>query len=258
MAEEEKIQPVKETELCESIEVKYVTEKRVVKLTPKGLLEKISLLEKQRKSAFDKLNKIRESIVKLLGDKIHLNEVETEFNNFNVLCENILQVHKSLLGLLPTEASKHDIWYQAKMLSVNEFIACVTKWLLEVKQSSTTIVCVDDGQNNGLLGQIETQTAETEINNNDGNEATVEEEKKKEEDDIGPHDSISNVPSHHHGSVSSSSSHSSTSSAARRLAEAERDALLARAAALKDKHALEEQEFILKRKKEQLKLDRVG
>ncbi len=53
---------------------------------------------------------------------------------------------------------------------------------------------------------------------------------------------------------SSKGSHSSTSSACIK-AQADQAALLACAAALKGKHALEEQEFLLKRKKEQLELD---
>ena len=63
------------------------------------------------------------------------------------------------------------------------------------------------------------------------------------------------MQSRHHGSSSRSSSSRSSTSSARRNAEAEQAGLLARAADLKDKHALEEQELILKRKMEQLELD---
>ena len=88
---------------------------------------------------------------------------------------------------------------------------------------------------------------------------------EEEEIQIEPHDSISNVasksskkPSRHKGSPTASSSYSSKSSAAseRMKAEALRAGLLARAAALQNKHALEDQEKLFKRQKEQLELQR--
>ena len=78
---------------------------------------------------------------------------------------------------------------------------------------------------------------------------------KVEEDLIRPQDSISNVQSRHHDSSVRSSSSRSSAPSVRRKTEAEQAALLARAAALKDKHALEEQELILRRKREQLELE---
>lgn len=59
MAEQGKGQVGHETELDVGAGVKPVTEKHVVKLTPKALLEKISVLEKQRKSQFGKLSKAK-------------------------------------------------------------------------------------------------------------------------------------------------------------------------------------------------------
>lgn len=76
MAEKEKGQLGLETELCVGVGVKSVTEKRVVKLTAKALLEKISALEKERKSKFSKLSNAKTSIAKLMGDKEHVSEVE--------------------------------------------------------------------------------------------------------------------------------------------------------------------------------------
>jgi len=44
------------------------------------LLEKISILEKERKCKFSKLSNAKVSITKLMGDKKHVSEVENEFN----------------------------------------------------------------------------------------------------------------------------------------------------------------------------------
>ena len=70
---------------------------------------------------------------------------------------------------------------------------------------------------------------------------------------INPLDSISNVSQKSKGSKAQSS----VSSACKRAA-AEKAALLARAAALKEKHALKRQETELKAKLEQMELDTVG
>jgi len=77
----------------------------------------------------------------------------------------------------------------------------------------------------------------------------------EEDDQIQPQDSISNAQSRHRGSSSGSSSCRSSTSSAKLRVRAEQAALLARAAALKDKHALEEQELILRRKEKQLEMD---
>lgn len=87
-----------------------------------------------------------------------------------------------------------------------------------------------------------------EVDVSNGNGAGVGKD-EEEEDQIRPQDSISNVPPRRHGSASRASSTRSTTSSARHQAEAEQAALLARAAALKHKHALEEQELILRRQR---------
>lgn len=70
-------------------------------------------------------------------------------------------------------------------------------------------------------------------------------------DDIGPNDSISNVGSKRSSKRSSRSGRSSTASACIK-AEAGKAALIACAAALKEGHALEEQEQLLRKRREQL------
>lgn len=71
------------------------------------------------------------------------------------------------------------------------------------------------------------------------------------DDGINPNDSVSNVMS----KCSSGKSVKSSTSSAARVAEAERAALVARAAALKERHVLEEQEQQLRRKREQLDME---
>ena len=74
------------------------------------------------------------------------------------------------------------------------------------------------------------------------------------EDEVNPDDSISNVASNC-SSRKSGMSKVSTTSSARIRAEAERAALIARAAVLKERHALEELEQQLRRRREQLDME---
>ena len=171
------------------------------------------------------------------------NEVKSEFNKFLGLSEETHKVHKGLLGLLPDdEAEKHDIWYQAKMFNVQDFVAVTKKCLVEAQGCSASML--DDNEQNYTQvqgGSIvdndekdETHTKDDE--NQKGKEPQIEAAAggmKEEEFQIEPHDSISNVASkssrrHHKGSTATGSSSSNTSSTAseRIKAEAERAALL--------------------------------
>lgn len=167
------------------------------------------------------------------------------------------------------------------MLNVNESIAVINKWLPDA-QSCPVAVLGDTGQNdenliidnNGeeseppALGNEAEEVEAAVYDQRDENKNREETQNKaaddseEEEIQIEPQDSISNVASrtsrklsrHKHSSITSFSSKLSTASE-RIRAEAEEAALLARAAALKNKHALEEQEYLLRKKREQLELD---
>lgn len=224
----------------------FTMEKRTVKLTAKALLDKIDNLQRGRKSKLNKLAKLNVSIGDLMNDKNNVNEVKSAFEKYLGLCDETKQTHVTFLGLIPDEeATKHEIWYQAKMLNVNAFIAEVGKWLSETQAGPV------DYSDNGKEVEVyvEPQSFPVDMEK----EVEVEPQRlpahMEKEVEIEPRDSISNVNSN-----KSSSSRSSASSA-RIKAEAEKAALMARAAAMKDKHALEEQEVLLKRKKEQFELD---
>lgn len=212
---------------CGETESQSVT-KRPLKLTQKALFDKLETLQKTRKSKLTKASNLKESIQELMQDREYETEVHCAFDKYQTLCDEAKETHASLLHLLPpAEKEKHDIWFKAKLLSVNEFIDRVKCWLSnpEVKKPA-------------------------EKDDDDCDEGEVK-----------PCDSISNVEtnvsskkSYQKSHTSSRSGRSSTASA-RIQAEAERAALEARAAALKEKHALEEQTEQLRRRKERLELD---
>lgn len=192
-----------ETELDRGVEERGAVKKRTIKLTPKALMEKIDNLQMERKTKLNKLSNLRKTIVDLMNDKDYVNEVKCTFNKYNNLCDETKHVHVNLLGVLPKdEAAKHEIWYKAKMLNINDFIANVNKWLAETQSSPTN----DEEDDDDGCGD------------NDKEEVHVE-----------PHVSISNIHSNISGKQSShksSKSNKSYTSSALIKAEAEKAALM--------------------------------
>lgn len=186
------------------------TQRRVVKLTAKALANELERLQTVRNKKLNKAANIRKTIKGLMlkRDKI---QVQRALEQLIEVCDDVKNVQNALLDLLPhVEREKHDIWFKAKMLSVNECIANTKGW-----------VTCDEGNA----------------------------KERDFADDVNPEDSISNISKHSsHGSHKSG--RSSTTSSAVRKAAAEKAALVARAAALTAKHELEEQELQLRRKRE--------
>lgn len=203
-------------------------DKRVVKLTAKAFAEKLERLQKDRKAILNKASNLKIEMRELIqkGEK---SQVQCAFNNLLKLCDEVKGVHISVMRMLPeVEQEKHDVWFKAKMLNNDEFISKVQLWLSSVEQS------VIDGCEQNVINV-------TNVNVID--------------DGINPEDSISNVASQHSSRKSAYSSRSSTTSSARIQAEADKAALLARMAALKEKHSLEEQEQQIRRQKERQELE---
>lgn len=162
-----------------------------------------------------------------MNDKGFAKEVKCSFAKFNTLCDEAKENHDTLMGLLPKgEVEKHEMWFKVKMFSVDDFCVAVNNWLVQNESCK--------------------QTEGVAINN--------------EEVNLEPHESISNVQANaastkSAGRKSNTSKNSKSSSSVRLQAEAERAALMARAAALQENHALEEQVEQLRRKQEQLKIE---
>ncbi len=203
------------------------TEKRVVKLTAKAYAEKLERLQSDRKAKLNKASNVRNKIQELMlkGDK--KSEVQYALDELVNLCYEAKNVHDSLMGLLPDdEKEKHEIWFKAKMIGNDELISDVKRWV---------------------------KCSEQHALNSNGNDD--DDDDNDDDDDVNPEDSVSNVASKQTSKKSACSGKSSSTSSARVKAEADRAALLARVAALKKMHALEEQQQQLQRKREQLELE---
>ena len=95
--------------------------KRKVKLTTKALLCKIGDLEKTRKSKLSKAAELKRTLQELLFEPGNKAEIEISFNKYQVLLNDAKAAHNALLKLLPVEETeKHEIWFKAKLLGVDE------------------------------------------------------------------------------------------------------------------------------------------
>ncbi len=57
------------------------------------------------------------------------NELEKNFSTYQGLINDAKDAHSKLLKLLPVEENEnHEIWFKAKLLSVNEFNKGVAKY----------------------------------------------------------------------------------------------------------------------------------
>lgn len=213
--------------------------KRPVKLTVKALEEKIISHQKERNLRIKKLYKLRKEVEQWMLSKPNVSEVQMTYDTFLKLSVETTELHESLKPLLPSEEmSKQNKWFEIEMNSNTEMIKRIEGWLLDFKEQCKGDE--NDGGDDVVDGEVDNAVQHTTVIT----------------DEIGPNDSISNVNEKRCTSASCSSHRSlrSSTSSAYLKAEAERAALIARAATLKEKHELEVQEEQIRQKKEVLEL----
>lgn len=151
-----------------------------------------------------KLNKAS-NVRKRLNERMKegkITEVQCSLDHLVEVCGEATCVQDSLMGWMKRI---NMTWFKAKMISNNECISYVKRWLTGVEHQT-------------LMGNND----DDDVDDNDG---------------VNPEDSVSNVANKHTSKRSACSRHLSTTSSARVKAEAEKAALMARVAALKKLHA---------------------
>lgn len=88
-----------------------------MKLTAKAFVEKLERLQSDRKAKLNKASNLRKKIQKLMQKSDKKAGVQGALDELVNLCDEAKGVHGSLMGLLPDEKEKHDIWFKAKMIS---------------------------------------------------------------------------------------------------------------------------------------------
>ena len=177
----------------------------------------IAKMRSARKYKLSQLTRRMNILKELMKDNMVTEEFEENINKYTSLLGDFKDAHLSYQALLngSDEMSESENWYQTKMCSVNEFVDDVLKW----KSGLTTR---PDDQGIAL-----------------GDSASVGWRSK-------PH-------SHSGASTKSKGSMHSSVSSARIRAEAEKAAAMTELKALKDKHALEEEEESLSKRMEEIR-----
>lgn len=269
--------------------------KRKSILTEKALVNKIESIQKERKRKVDQIKHVISSTKELMKDEKNVSVVKSQLDTIVQLYENAAALHDSLLPLLPSDEQKRqNEWFSKVHKNKVGFVDDMEAWIKGIstcplKALSETHV---SGKPSGKLlqmeplpggGQEEASGKEIQVDVASGKEHQPHQNPRLQVDDqeemislqkhqrnvlkervqlhqhpqneyedtIAPTDSISNISSKFSGSKSKVSSASS----ARLKAEAEMAALMARQKLLKEKHALEEQEEQIRKRKEQLQLE---
>lgn len=183
-------------------------------------------------------------------------QVQSQLENLIQLCEAATKLHDSVLPLLPEdEQERQKEWFTSIEKNSSAFKEDVKQWLTETEKSfyighvQSDSVAINEGIphiQSDDVPQVPTRTMSPVITDD------------IQDDDVKPSDSVSNVESRRsgtHNSATGRKSSVSTTSSARIKAEADLAALMARQKLLKDKHALEEQEEHLRKRKEKLNLE---
>ena len=181
----------------------------------KAPLENVSKLLASRKYKLCQVTRRMNIVKELMKVITNVEEVNESMTKYGQLVEEFNNTHKAYQLLLSKEECELDTekWYILKVGDMTAFMASVTKW-----------------KNTIIQGEIDHDNIGLNVDN------------------VAPEDSISAVLSHR-----SSRSATSSTSSARIRAEAEKAAIQTRIQALKQKHALEEEEEELNVQKEQLR-----
>lgn len=185
----------------------------------------------------------------LMNDPEYLEEVKGNMIKFNELLEDFKALHVSYSRMLDEDTQKEDNekWYQPRCVQIVTFLATVTKWISDMEHHST-------------LTSFPPPEESASIRDPPPEEYTLAGDRLHEEReytkaivdmdyaDVCTIRSIKSIKS------SASTSSYSSSKSLRISAEAERAALMAKAAKLQEKHAIEEQEQMLKKRRETLEL----
>lgn len=240
-------------------------ERRTVKLTTKALAYKINTLQHERHTAVKKLKGLTREIKELMKRDANAKDVQWNLERLIQLFECAKTAHESVIVLLPEEDQEtQNDWFARINKYHTGFVEDVKQWLFDNERHSmqtghvTVNLPAADSDTSSILHEKAPVESKEEIPPQDNPPPDLTSKATSDVQElIQPSDSVSNVASSRKSkhSASKASSKASSTSSARIKAEADVAALVVRQKMLKDKHALEEQEELIRKKKEQLELE---
>lgn len=225
-------------------------------MTAKALENKVEWLQRERKHDVNKIKALIPQIKTQMKSKGNAHEIPPLLDNVVALRKNATKLHNELIPLLPDdEVEKQNEWFTSIMAYSDSFKEQADVWInenLRSRDNSGQHVSAEMNEDSNLINK-ESQQLCSEINKEKSSHPEPFPHNLHDpQDDVQPHDSVSNAGSRRtRSSYPSSASHSS----ARRKAEANLAILAAQKKLLKEKHALEDEEEKLRKRKEQFLLD---
>lgn len=214
-------------------------DKRQITLTPRAFEYKLEKLQEERQVKIRKIKGAIREIKDLKQSADNAEKIRSCLENISSLFKEASHLHGVVVPMLPPEEQeKQNAWFGSVEEHKIAFVEETNEWLLEAPD------ILEERVVSPCLGSV---------SNDEARISKIVE--KAVEDDIRPRDSVSNVSVRSNKCSSVASKFMSITSSARLRAEAETAALMARQRLLSQKHALEEQQELLRRKKEELDLD---
>ncbi|KAM7393992.1 hypothetical protein PAMP_020821 [Pampus punctatissimus] len=166
-------------------------------------------------------------LINLMSDREFIDEVKQNMTKFNEYLEEFESLHAYYVERLDEKTRNEDDerWYRPRHTQITAFISNVTKWIFSAESPSSS---------SDLTSATPVEQFTTRFIENTDADIDFDAQSQK----------------------SSASNKSSASTKSLRItAEAERAALLAKASKLQEKHAIEEQEELLRKRRETLELN---
>lgn len=238
--------------------------KRERKPTAKALVAEIEALQRDRKSKVNKVKNLIGSMKELMICDDNASQVCSMLKTIQLLMDDASVLHKRVLPLLPfEEQNKQNEWFDSILKHYNGFVYDVQQWTTETGKLNP---CTDLSNicepvvgeaiyatSQGVCGSDISPSVDV-VSTTQPSHVQAGMDSGNFENEIQPTDSASNI-SRKRSSVATSHGSRSSRSSIRLKAEAELAALLASQQMLQRKHDLEEQEELLRRRREKLELE---
>ncbi|KAG1936405.1 hypothetical protein F2P79_018737 [Pimephales promelas] len=241
-------------------------QKRKIKMTAKALVNKIETLQKERRKNVHKIKGLIQTIKDLMQKDDNAPQVQSHLEKMSQMVDETTVLHDSVIPMLPEEEQeKQKEWFVNVLKCYNGFMEDAKGWLSEIgrqtsrRPTAAHVVTYDTPifvPQRESMHKLDEPHSDNESDVSDHSEQNVQ--ASVIQDEIKPSDSVSNIGSKCSKSKQSSAgrrSGISTTSSACIKAEADMAALIARQRLLKDRHALEEQEDQLRKKREEFELE---
>ncbi len=110
------------------------------KVEMESLSEEVARLRSSRSGKLSHVTRRLRIVNSLMVDKDYLEEVKGNMIKINEQLKDLKALHETYVAMLGEEDKNEDIrmWYEPRMVQINNFLSDVSKWITTVENSETT------------------------------------------------------------------------------------------------------------------------